>query len=116
MPDKTFMHGTYSVADQTTVVLVYWDLTQFSLVGIYPADDFYIFISGQSKNNYWYFQINCLFLRCYRRGYYHEKNTHHQSEWFLLLFNMLESPQNWLGSCTEHETYIVNSCLVLPCS
>jgi len=52
MPDKTFMHGTYSVAAQTTVIFVYWDLTQFMLVGIYPAVNFCIFISGQSENNH----------------------------------------------------------------
>ena len=68
MPDKTFMHGTYSVAAQTTVIFVYWDLTQFMLVGIYPAVNFCIFISGQSENNHWYFQINSLFLRCYWRS------------------------------------------------
>lgn len=46
IPDKTFMHSTYSVAAQTTEVFVYWDLTQFSLVGICPAVHFCIFIPG----------------------------------------------------------------------
>lgn len=44
------------------------------------------------QNDHSHFEVNSLFLQCYC----HEKNTHHQTEWVLLLFNMLDPSQTGL--------------------
>lgn len=44
------------------------------------------------QNDHSYFEVNSLFLRCYC----HDKNTHHQTEWVLLLSNMLDPSETGL--------------------